>query len=115
MTQSYEKFMLDRSNKKVTLILGEDSLEVTTRQLSWSVKNKIVSESIKWDTKGTMGFDGDTYMREVLKYIIVEAPWGKTDDIFLSRIGPELGTALETLVPGAFNSSGEKNPEETKK
>ena len=34
--------------------------------------------------------------------MIVEAPWGETTDTFLGQCGPELGTALENLVPKAF-------------
>ena len=42
---------------------------------------------------------------EVLKEIIVEAPWGKTTDEFLISINQELGSALEKLVPSAFDSN----------
>jgi len=43
-------------------------------------------------------FDGALYVREVLKEIIVSAPWGKTTDGFLLSINTELGEALENLV-----------------
>ena len=33
--------------------------------------------------------------------MIVEAPWGKTDDIFLLQLDRPLGDALGKLVPSA--------------
>ena len=60
-------------------------------------------------------FDGALYVREVLKQIIVEAPWGKTTDLFLTSINNELGQALETLVASMSGDSEELSLEETKK
>ena len=44
------------------------------------------------------------HIREVLKYMVVEAPWGATTDTFLAQINAELGNALESLVPKAFET-----------
>ena len=45
--------------------------------------------------------------------MIVEAPWGKTSETFLISIDARLGTALEQLVPSAFENEG--IPEDKKK
>ena len=47
--------------------------------------------------------------------MIVEAPWGKTTEAFLIRINSELGTALESLVPNAFESIDPKVVDDLKK
>jgi hypothetical protein len=54
--------------------------------------------------QGTVGFDHDKYGREALKAVIVEAPWGKTDDMFLAKVDLTLGAALEQIVPSATDS-----------
>ena len=35
--------------------------------------------------------------------MIVDAPWGNTTESFLMQIDSRLGSALETLVPQAFD------------
>ncbi len=45
------------------------------------------------------GFDGDAYVKSYLKEFIIEAPWGKTTEAFLTTIDSRLGKALESLVP----------------
>ena len=34
--------------------------------------------------------------------MIIDAPWGKTSEVFLISIDERLGGVLETLVPSAF-------------
>jgi hypothetical protein len=43
-------------------------------------------------------------MRETLKVMIVEAPWGATNDMFLMSIDQHLGKALEEIIPSAFEA-----------
>ena len=57
-----------------------------------------------WDGDGGTKFDGDTYVRECLKEMIIDAPWGKTSELFLMSIDERLGNVLETLVPSAFGT-----------
>ena len=57
---------------------------------------------MQWTPDGENHFDGDMYVREALKEMIVEAPWGKTTEGFLMSIDARLGTALENTVPDAF-------------
>jgi len=46
----------------------------------------------------------DTYMRETIKAMVVEAPWGVTNDMFLMSIDQQLGKALEDIIPSAFEA-----------
>jgi len=104
---TYEKLLVGRQVKDIVLnVTSEDGevieLPLKLRGLPWSLKNQKISLSVKWDDGGQTSFDGDFYIRECLKWMIVEAPWGETTDSFLGQCGPELGTALENLVPKAF-------------
>ena len=54
-------------------------------------------------------------MRECLKEMIIEAPWGKTTEAFLLSIDERLGGALEKLVPQAFSAEGDISPDDIKK
>jgi len=104
---TYEKLLVGRQIKEVILnVTAEDGelieIPLKLRGLPWSLKNQKISLSVTWNEGGSTSFDGDFYMKECLKWMIVEAPWGETTDTFLARCGPELGVALENLVPKAF-------------
>ena len=111
--------MLDRSTTEVVLELpygdGEEEIKVTTRTLPWSVKNRLVSQATKYTTDQEISFSGDFYIQEVLKYIIVSAPWGNTDDVFFTKIDNTLGSALEKLVPDAFGGGVVETADKVKK
>ena len=47
--------------------------------------------------------------------MVVKAPWGVTDDKFLSSIDSRLGGVLEELVPKAFGDDQASNVEALKK
>ena len=72
--------------------------------MSWSRRNQILSKAMAWDANGGTRFDGDVYVRECLKEMITDAPWGKTTELFLISIDERLGSVLETLVPSAFGA-----------
>ena len=91
----------------------EDEFEVTIKPMSWSKRNKIISRCLKIDGGGNNSFDGDFYMKECLKEMIVKAPWGPTTESFLVTIDERLGKALEGIVPQAFDGVGDA--EEIKK
>ena len=114
----YEKYIASRTPRPVVLQLDDDE-EITIKivDIPWSLKNQKVSLSLKWDSDGSTVFDGDNYVRECLKLMIVEAPWGHTTDAFLSTIGDNaLGAALEKLVPRAFvGQSNVSSVDEVKK
>ena len=66
-------------------------------------------------SSGQTSFDGDLYVRECLKEMIIEAPWGRTTEAFLVSIDERLGTALEAIVPTAFGGENSPNPDIIKK
>tara|TARA_R100000152_G_scaffold8276_1_gene3295 strand:+ start:3751 stop:4125 length:375 start_codon:yes stop_codon:yes gene_type:complete len=114
----YSKYQVKSDLQTHTLTIDEtgDSFEVTVKQLSWVKRNQLVSKCLKVGGGGEQSFDGDLYIRECLKQMIVEAPWGATTEAFLLSIDERLGKALESLVPTAFGSDeGGISPDEIKK
>jgi hypothetical protein len=111
----YQKYVVKAETevKIVTIEETGEEFEVKIRNLSWSKKNQLVSKHVKWTSEGISSFDTEGYMRDVLKEIIVEAPWGKTSETFLVSIDSRLGSALEKIVPIAFE--GSSIPEDKKK
>ena len=111
----YNKYMVGTNIRTETVkIEGTDEeFTVKVKPLSWSKKNQLVSRYVKWSEDGVSSFDGDGYVRECLREMIVEAPWGKTTETFLISIDNRLGSALEALVPSAFDN--ESIPEDKKK
>ena len=101
--------------KKVIIEQTGDEFEVSVKTLSWSRRNQLVSRCLKVTNDGQSSFDGDKYIRECLKEIIVEAPWGPTTEAFLVSIDDRLGTALEKIVPNDFGDKGGQTPDEIKK
>jgi hypothetical protein len=101
---NFKKYTLSLEVEKRTLKIADtgETFDVSIRPMSWSKRNQIVSNSLKFGADGATGFDGDIYVRNCLKEIIVEAPWGRTTEAFLLTIDDRLGTALEQLVPKAF-------------
>ena len=97
------KYRISSETETRTLSIDGASFNVQVKSLSWSMRNQILSKSLKWDNNGSTVFDGDAYVRECLKEIIVEAPWGRTTESFLISIDHRLGGLLETLVPKAFD------------
>ena len=81
-----------------------DTILIKVRSLPWSLMRQKLSLAMAFSDDGQYHYDVDTYNRECLKYMIVEAPWGKTDDVFLSQIDVNLGSALELLVPRPSSS-----------
>ena len=108
-TSSFDvnKYTIGTTDREITLLVGpdEDELVLTVKDMAWSKRNRIISSCVSWDNVGQTNFDGDAYVRQCLKEIIVNAPWGATTEAFLVRINADLGTALETLVPSAFETN----------
>jgi hypothetical protein len=84
-------------------------VRVKTREITWSVKNKILGECFDYKTTGSAKFDFDSYNRKMLKAMIVEIsvggdaiPPSELNDVFYSRLNPAFGAALEKIVPKAF-------------
>jgi|TARA_R100001129_G_scaffold182204_1_gene162462 hypothetical protein len=99
------KYKIKEENQTYTVKLAEDEFDIVIKPMTWQGKNELVARCMKFDDKGSSTFDSGIYIKEVLKEIIVEAPWGDTTDEFLLTINQELGAALEQLVPSAFDSN----------
>ena len=98
----FNKYKIANRTVQKTLEIDNSEFTVTVKPLSWSKRNQILSKAMTWDGDGGTKFDGDTYVRECLKEMIIDAPWGKTSELFLMSIDERLGNVLETLVPSAF-------------
>jgi len=88
--------------------IGSDpSFIVTVKQLPWFEKSEITSSCMNFSSEGEPELNTGLYLQEVLKRIVVDAPWEYADkpitDEFLKEINGELGQALEQLVPNAFS------------
>ena len=117
VTKSFDlgKYQVSDGTIVKVIDLGDDSFEVRVKDLSWFKRNTLMSKCMQIKSNAESSFDGALYVREVLKEIIVEAPWGRTTDLFLTSINNELGQALETLVASMSGDSEELSLEETKK
>ena len=104
------KYFVEAGVETHTVIISEtgDEFPVQIKPIPWSKRNKIISECLTWKEGGEVDFDGDKYVRECLKLMLVSAPWGTTDERFLSAIDASLGSALEALVPKAFGEDSSK-------
>ena len=117
VAKSFDLSKYQISDKSVTKVidLGDDSFEVRVKELSWFQRNTLMSRCMQIKGNSESTFDGALFVRKVLKEIIVEAPWGKTTDLFLISIDSRLGQALETLVSSMSGGSEELSLDETKK
>jgi hypothetical protein len=100
----FNKYRIANKTEVRTLELDGAEFNITVKPLSWSKRNQILSKAMTWETGGGTRFDGDTYVRECLKEMILDAPWGKTSELFLMSIDDRLGGLLETVVPQAFGT-----------
>ena len=100
----FNKYKVANKTDIKTLTIEDTSFNVTVNPLSWSRRNQILSKAMAWDADGGTKFNGDVYVRECLKEMIIDAPWGKTSELFLISIDERLGSVLEQLVPQAFGT-----------
>jgi len=100
----FNKYKVANKTDIKTLTIEDTSFNVTVKPLSWSRRNQILSKAMAWDADGGTKFNGDVYVRECLKEMIIDAPWGKTSELFLISIDERLGSVLEQLVPQAFGT-----------
>ena len=97
------KYKVNATDREVVDVeVGEDKFKVEIKPLTWFRKNQLVTQCMTFTSSGETKFDGSKYVKEVLKEIVTDAPWGKTTDAFLQSINSELGQALESIVPKAF-------------
>ena len=100
----FNKYRIANKTEIRKLELDGAEFTVTLKPLSWSKRNQILSKAMTWTTDGGSRFDGDTYVRECLKEMVIDAPWGKTTELFLMSIDDRLGSVLEQIVPQAFGT-----------
>lgn len=100
-----DKYKIKTENQSFTIKIKDDEFDVVVRSMTWKSKNDLVAKCMTFESTGASSFDSGKYVKEVLKYIIVEAPWGETNDEFLDSINSELGAALEQLVPSAMDTN----------
>ena len=100
-----DKYKIKTENQSFTIKIKDDEFDVVVKPVTWQLKNELVAKCMSFSSDGSSSFDSGIYIKEVLKAIIVEAPWGKTTDEFLNSISSDLGTALEQLVPSAFETN----------
>ena len=62
-TFDVNKYKITNAVEKQTLYIDGTSFEVTVKPLSWSLRNQILSKSLKWDSNGSTVFDGVAYVR----------------------------------------------------
>lgn len=101
----FKNYIIDKAPETRTVTIPEtgDEFEVMVKDLSWSKRNQLLSKALQFNQAGETKFSADMYVRECLKEMIVEAPWGNTTESFLLQIDNRLGAALEALVPQAFD------------
>ena len=100
-----EKYKISKDNQTYTVKVNDDEFDVVVKPMTWQLKNELIANCMKFDTEGNSSFDSGNYIKEVLKAIIVEAPWGKNTDECLHSINADIVAALEKLVPSAFDAS----------
>ena len=108
------KYQVLQETQAQTVTIPEtgESFEIQIKEMTWAKRNQLISTCINWNKSGNTSFDGDKYVRESLKEIIVEAPWGRTTEAFLVSIVSRLGAALEAVVPNAFeDATGDDVPQ----
>ena len=103
----FNNYVIGRETESRTLTIPDtgEFFDVTVKPLSWAKRNQFISRNLQLGTDGSSGFNADGYVRDCLKEMITEAPWGRTTEAFLLSIDDRLGGALETLVPKAFNDA----------
>ena len=103
-TFDYTQYMIshDPESKIINIPGTKDSFEILIKPLSWSKRNQLIAKNLTWDSNGSTSFGADGYVRDCLKEMIVDAPWGRTTESLLMSFDEKMGAALESLVPKAF-------------
>jgi hypothetical protein len=94
---------VSKESRTVVIKLGDKELPIKVKQLTWAKKNRLMSDCFTFQQNGEMKFDMAKYKRAMLMEMIIEAPWGRTDAIFLDQITSEVGDQLEKIIPEAFS------------
>lgn len=106
---SLENIFVENEIKEEVLTYEGTELKIKIKPLSWSKKNQILSRCFTYANSGEVQFNYDRYIKEMLSEMIVEAPWGETNHIFLNKIKADFGGMLEKIVPKAFEEMKDKS------
>ena len=99
------------STKCQTHDAGVEDVPIKVAGIPWAKLNYIKSQCVSYNDKQETQFDGQQYINECLKIMVVDAPWGATDDMFLLQVGGPLGAALEKLIPSAYSATDAEDEE----
>ena len=105
MSAEWEIILKDEGPREEIIEVKGVKIPLKVRDLSWTEKNQILSKAFNYQADGSISFDFDKYNKMVLSKIIIEAPWGKTDMVFLTNLPRSSGEILEKLVPKAFEGN----------
>ena len=103
--QSWEVVFQGSETKSLDLEYRGVKMLIKVRDLSWSERNKILGKCFIYQTDGNISFDFDRYMKDMLSKMVIEAPWGETNDLFFAQVSREFGSILEKIVPKAFEEA----------
>jgi len=96
--------------REVTFEYKGTPVKVKLGEASWSEKNKILTKCFTYKNDGSVSFDLDRYVKDMIRKIVLGITVGSTavpeiNDIFFTRLNPEFGSLLEKLVPKAFEET----------
>ncbi len=112
----YEKYIKKSDEtEKMVIKIDEDEIPITVRKIPWVKRMEIRDNCLSWDANGSGKLHMSLYVRECLKYLLVDAPWGKTTEMFLLTVDDKLGMALEKLVPSPYSDTENLNIDILKK
>ena len=105
----YKAYLVSHESETKTIKIPgtNESFEISFKHLSWSKRNQLISKNLTWSQTGETSFSADGYVRDCLKEMITDAPWGRTTESILISFDERLGSALENLVPKAFGEGVE--------
>jgi hypothetical protein len=89
-------------------------IKVKTKEISWSLKNKILGDCFDYKSSGSARFDFDTYGKKMLAAVVVSisvddavVPQSDMTEVFFARLNPEFGSLLEKVIPKAFEDGSQ--------
>ena len=104
--EGLERLYSSAEGKEVALEFESIKIPIKVKELGWSKKNQILGQCFIYNADGSLSFNIDRYVKLCLVEIIVSAPWGETNMVFLNQIKSSFGDLLQkTLVPRAFEET----------
>ncbi len=103
------KLFITNEPYDVEFVFEGQTFNVKVRDLTWSQKSGIIHNCLVYKKEGEARFDYEQYAKKMLMARIVQAPWGETSAIFLSKLKPAFGKMLEDkLIPAPFEGDAEE-------